>query len=267
MTQPIKITYQLTSEDQGALAIDLLSQLTNLPKLRLKDAMSKGAVWLKRKKQLRLRRIKEPLKTGDVLSIYYDDSLLSLALPEGIRCLEQNRFYSVWFKPAGVMSQGTQFGDHLSLLRYVETNTQRPVFLIHRLDRETQGVMLIAHQPKSAAALTSLFTEHKIRKIYTAEVLGKVDNQGEITFLLDEKPAHTLYECIAYDAALNISHVKVELQTGRTHQIRRHFDMIGHPVMGDPRYGKGNKNTQGLKLTASELMFTCPFTNEAKHFS
>ncbi|EXJ12816.1 RluA family pseudouridine synthase [Nitrincola nitratireducens] len=267
MTQPIKVTYQLTPDDQGILAIDLLSRLTNLPKLRLKDAMSKGAVWLKRKKQLRLRRIKEPLRSGDVLSIYYDDALLSLALPDGIHCLEQNRFYSVWFKPAGVMSQGTQFGDHLSLLRYVEVATQRPVFLIHRLDKETQGIMLIAHQPKSAAALTSLFTEHKIRKIYTAEVLGKVDSKGEMAFPLDEKPAHTLYECMAYDDTLNISHVRIELKTGRTHQIRRHFDMIGHPVIGDPRYGKGNKNIQGLKLTASELIFTCPFTHEEKHFA
>jgi tRNA pseudouridine32 synthase/23S rRNA pseudouridine746 synthase len=51
----------------------------------------------------------------------------------------------------------------------------------------------------------------------------------------------------------------VEIITGRTHQIRRHFDMIGFPVVGDPRYGEGNKNRTGLKLFATSLAFTCPY--------
>jgi tRNA pseudouridine32 synthase/23S rRNA pseudouridine746 synthase len=54
--------------------------------------------------------------------------------------------------------------------------------------------------------------------------------------------------------------------SGRKHQIRRHFDMIGHPVMGDPRYGKGNKNAEGLQLLATSLKFKCPFTHEKRVF-
>lgn len=53
----------------------------------------------------------------------------------------------------------------------------------------------------------------------------------------------------------------VHIETGRLHQIRRHFEMIGHPVIGDPRYGKGNKNNEGLRLKCVEIAFHCPIHN------
>jgi len=59
----------------------------------------------------------------------------------------------------------------------------------------------------------------------------------------------------------------VQIRTGRLHQIRRHFDLIGHPVMGDPRYGTGNKNKEGLQLEADQLRFICPFAKREVVFS
>ena len=53
--------------------------------------------------------------------------------------------------------------------------------------------------------------------------------------------------------------MRIVIATGRKHQIRRHFDMIGHPVMGDPRYWQNNKNSTGLQLIATGLEFQCPF--------
>ncbi len=69
-----------------------------------------------------------------------------------------------------------------------------------------------------------------------------------------------------YDARKNTSAVDVVIQTGRRHQIRRHFDGIGHPVMGDPAYGSGNKNSEGLRLAAISLTFRCPFSREKMVF-
>jgi tRNA pseudouridine32 synthase/23S rRNA pseudouridine746 synthase len=56
------------------------------------------------------------------------------------------------------------------------------------------------------------------------------------------------------------------MRTGRKHQIRRHFEMIGHPVIDDPRYGKDNKNTEGLQLVATALEFECPFNKKRMVF-
>ena len=67
-------------------------------------------------------------------------------------------------------------------------------------------------------------------------------------------------------ATTDTSLVDVVMRTGRRHQLRRHFAMVGFPVMGDPRYGENNKNTDGLKLTAGGLEFTCPFSGRSMVF-
>jgi tRNA pseudouridine32 synthase/23S rRNA pseudouridine746 synthase len=71
---------------------------------------------------------------------------------------------------------------------------------------------------------------------------------------------------LSYDSATDISVVDVVMQTGRKHQIRRHFALAGFPVMGDPAYGRNNRNSAGLKLTACGLEFNCPFTGQALKF-
>lgn len=242
-----------------------LAEYSELSKLRIKDAMGKGAVWLKRKKgkELRIRRATAGIKPGDTLSLFYDESVLALTPPQA-ECLEDRKHYSVWYKPAGLMSQGTRYGDHCSLLRQADLffKSRRKVFLIHRLDREASGVVLIAHSKDAAARLTHLFQKQKIVKRYRAQVLGNMVAEmpaGTIENPLDGKAAVTEFVVEDYDAGKNTSSLRVVIRTGRKHQIRRHLDMIGFPVMGDPKYGKGNKNKEGMQLLAAELEFQCPF--------
>ncbi|KAA0874188.1 RluA family pseudouridine synthase [Nitrincola tapanii] len=254
----LKLCFTLTSEEAASRAADLLSQKSQLPKARIKDAMNKGAVWLKRKQRKRLRRAQEVLLAGDQLELFYDAELLSRSLPEGIYALEQNAELSVWYKPAGVMAQGNEYGDHLSLLRWVEQQSSRPCFLVHRLDRETRGLMLIAHTGAMAAELSRMFQQKQIEKRYLARVRGETPLSGEISQPLDGKAALTRYTRLAFDPEAQISELEIELETGRTHQIRRHLEAIGHPIMGDPRYGKDNKNRSGLQLMAVSLAFKHP---------
>jgi tRNA pseudouridine32 synthase/23S rRNA pseudouridine746 synthase len=130
--------------------------------------------------------------------------------------------------------------------------------------------MLIAHNPKAAAAISALFGRNSIVKKYHAEALGLLGHPGEsgtIELPLDGKDAVTEYRIISHDHEMNTSAAEIVIRTGRLHQIRRHFDMIGHPVMGDPRYGKGNKNREGMKLTAVSLEFICPVTRERVCFT
>jgi tRNA pseudouridine32 synthase/23S rRNA pseudouridine746 synthase len=248
-----------------------LAGQSGLSKSKVKDAMAKGAVWLSKKggKRRRLRRATAALGPGDILEFYYDEGLLSIK-PPAAPCLDDQKRYSVWFKPAGLMAQGTDYGDHCSLLRQVEIHfhPHRPVFLVHRLDREAAGVMLIAHDSQAAARLSALFRDNRINKRYRVRVRGDIEEKtGEIHLPLDGKEALTRYSVVGYDAAADAATLDVSIETGRLHQIRRHFAMIGHAVLGDPRYGTGNKNSEGMRLAAVGLRFRCPFSGRDMDYS
>jgi tRNA pseudouridine32 synthase/23S rRNA pseudouridine746 synthase len=174
--------------------------------------------------------------------------------------------WSAWGKPAGLLSQGTEFGDHASLLRQVEKLLDRPVFPVHRLDREVEGLVLVAHDATAAAALSALLREAKVVKRYRAEVIGNVEarrgTSGTIDLPVDDKPARSTFQVVSFDPLRDTTTLDVTIETGRHHQIRRHLDAIGHPVLGDPRYGSGNKNREGMRLTAVYLAFRDPFTGK-----
>ena len=228
--------------------------------------MNKGAAWIRKKRggMRRLRRATALPDAGDRLEFYYDEKLLSVK-PPAAKCLSDKRRYSVWCKPPGLMAQGTMYGDHCSLERQAELffKSAREIYLVHRLDREAEGLMLLAHDRNAAARLSELFQQGMIAKKYRIEVLGDLGakgRQGTIDLPLDGKHAVTMYEVESYHRGSDTTTAGVTIKTGRLHQIRRHFDMIGFPVMGDPRYGKGNKNTAGMRLSAVSLRFICPFT-------
>ena len=262
--------FTLTNTGESETAVDALARISALPKGRLKDAMSKGAVMLTRNNSSkRLRRATFALQAGDTLSLWYNPDLLAL-VPPAPQLLADEKQYSVWIKPAGLLAQGTHEGDHCALLRIAELELRRETFLVHRLDREAAGLMLIAHTPKAAAALSALFAAQdasaRIRKIYRVEVKGLAPERGEIALPLDGKAALTRYTRIAVDAARNSSILDVELVTGRKHQIRRHFAESGLPVLGDPAYGENNKDARGLQLYAIALEFRCPLTQRERAY-
>lgn len=269
---PMKLTLKITvgSEDPKTVS-ELLAQESNLSRRKIKNAMVKGAVWLKTSKgRRRIRRSTRAIRPDDKFEFYYDDQLLALEPPQPV-CLEGGKHYSVWIKPAGLLSQGTLYGDHCSLLRIAERHFENrlPVFPVHRLDREAFGLILIAHSKNAASRLSRMIQDREIRRVYTVRILGKpadLQENSEIALSLDGKKAITRVIRVAAHPDGKTALAEVELATGRTHQIRRHFDMIGHPVMGDPRYGSGNKTPDGLQLAAVRLSFACPFTREDRQY-
>lgn len=248
---------------------EVLRQMSGQQDLLLQQAATFGAVWLQRRgkgKILRERSLETVVAKEDVLSFYLDPRILKMPELERADCIFENDHYGVWIKAAGVVPQGTQWGDHTSLLRFVEKHRQQDVYLIHRLDRETVGLMIIGHHANAAARLTSLFTENKIQKIYQAVVLGEMPlgSKSTIDVPLDGKTAITHFEVLQSHGGKSLLEVKI--QTGRLHQIRQHLTSIGHPVMGDPKYGQGNKNRKGLQLMARELIFSDPWTHSLRKF-
>ncbi len=265
--QPIVLKKTITAADTGT-ACNFLSRASGLPKTRIKHAMALGAVWLQRRgrKKRRLRRATAILNNGDRVALYYDETILNCPVPKAV-CLQDYQHYSIWHKPAGLMTQGTRFGDHCSLQYQVERYFKPPreCLLAHRLDRETAGLIIIPHTRAAAAQFSDLLRHHKIEKRYQARLAGEVSQysaSGKIDHVLNGKAAVTRYRLIRYDRQHDESVVEVQIVTGRLHQIRRHFDMIGFPVVGDPLYGSGNKNKDGLQLVATALAFTCPFSGK-----
>lgn len=253
-------------------AIDFLaSAVPELSKGRLKDAMSKGAVQLLGKPVKRLRRSQQVLKPGDSLALHYDADILQRQSAPAV-LLHDEKAYSVWLKPAGMLSQGNEWGDHLSLLRFAEQyfTPLRQVFLLHRLDREASGLVLLAHTKQAAAALSKLIATQQISKTYQIRIKGQLSDalqqQGYIDLPLDNKACESRFTLQSYDASSDSSLVTVQLITGRKHQIRRHFAAVDHPVLGDPQYGKNNKHAAGLALQAIGLSFHCPLRRRQQQF-
>ncbi len=251
-----------------AVASQLLADTSGLPKERIKHAMVKGAVWLKRpeKKERRLRKAKFKLLPGDFIQLFYDATVLAQTPPEPT-CIVDYDDYSVWFKPPWLLSQGTRYGDHCSLLRLAEkSNREKDYKLIHRLDREASGLMLLAHNRNAAMLLSKLFQEDQIEKRYFAEVHGnpEIPAKGlQLTTDLDEKSARTEILSSSPGKTTKSTILDIRLHTGRLHQIRRHLADLGHPVIGDPKYGEiQQKGYYELHLCAWKISFLSPFTKE-----
>jgi tRNA pseudouridine32 synthase/23S rRNA pseudouridine746 synthase len=145
---------------------------------------------------------------------------------------------------------------------------RRRTYPVHRIDREAEGLVVVAHTSRAAADLSRIFQGRGVTKRYRVEVLGRMEkDEGTIDEPLDRKPAVTRWSVLSHDPDTNTFRLLVTIETGRLHQIRRHLAAIGHPVMGDPRYGRGNRDGRPMRLMACEIAFACPFTKEAVFYT
>ena len=162
--------------------------------------------------------------------------------------------------------------------------------IVHRLDKDTSGCLVVAKNDETHIALAKQFAERTVEKFYDAVVLGvlKLD-KGEIRASIARHPshrkrmavlessesrfAHTSYRVL--ERLVHATHVEAEIHTGRTHQIRVHFQFIGHPVVGDDTYGgKANKRftevtgyeAPRVLLHARKLCFVHPRTEKKVKF-
>jgi 23S rRNA pseudouridine1911/1915/1917 synthase len=163
--------------------------------------------------------------------------------------------------------------------------------IVHRLDKETSGCLVVAKNDETHMALARQFEERTVHKLYDALVLGVVArDSGEIRASIARHPthrkrmavrdnaesrfAHTSYRIL--ERLIHSTHVEAEIHTGRTHQIRVHFQFIGHPVVGDTNYGaKANKRftevtgyaAPRVLLHSRTLTFVHPRTKKTMKFT
>lgn len=266
----IHINPQLASSK----ATSLLAKASELSIQEVKQAMQKGAVWLESSQGIRrIRRADSKVSTGDSLHFYYSPKILATE-PLTPSLMSDEEHYSIWYKPSGMLCQGSKWSDHCTITRWIEINkpfTKKPdrnCFIVHRLDKATSGLIIIGHSKKTTQALSSIFQARQIQKRYHAVVEGQFPNkkpsQNEITLdaPVDNKAALSIAKLIKYDPTKNQSLVDVEIKTGRKHQIRLHLSQAGYPIVGDRLYGNADHNTVDLQLCAYHLSFTCPLTQQ-----
>ncbi|MEL6534188.1 MAG: RluA family pseudouridine synthase [Bacteroidota bacterium] len=164
-------------------------------------------------------------------------------------------------KPAGLLTQasGVPADDETNLERELGDLLGHPVWVAHRLDKATSGLVLVSKDAQHLPALQGLFQARQITKEYHAVVVGSLPQlHGEITtpLAVPHEPgkvqdSRTDYRVLASHTfslphhrpnKLSLTHIQVKLHTGRKHQIRRHFGGLGYPLLGDLLYGKDNYN-------------------------
>ena len=233
------------------------------------------------------------LNPGDVIEVLLEENN-SEEIPLKPEAIPVNIFYedenlAVINKPSGLSvhpAAGQKSGTLANALCYHFQNLSdangpvRPG-IVHRLDRDTSGLMVIAKNNVAHARLARQFEKHKVYKRYVALIHGRVEfDQGaidapigdhatyydrkQVSFDERARPALTYYEVL--DRFSHSSMIALYPQTGRTHQLRVHLKYLGHPILGDTYYGKVDAFPR-LALHAQGLGFLHPITKHYVEFS
>jgi len=206
-------------------------------------------------------------------------------LPKGVIILHEDNDILVVNKPSGLLTMGTDTEKtrtaFFALTDYVRkgiAKSTKRIFIVHRLDRETSGILIFAKNEKAKLTLQSHWQETE--KKYLAIVHGQCEKQSDTiaTYLVENK-AHNVYSSsdprkgrlaqTAYTVLKeikNFSLLEITLLTGRKHQIRVHLAGIGHPVVGDKKYGSENDAWKYLALHAHSISFNHPISGKYLHF-
>ncbi|WP_448555077.1 RluA family pseudouridine synthase [Thalassotalea montiporae] len=269
-----QLEFHLQHQGDAATALAILSKATQLSSSELKSAISKGALWLEKGKSVqRLRRVKKLINHGETLHFYYNHTVLAQD-PPNATLVDDQESYSVWYKPSGMLSQGSKWSDHCTVTRWAQLHLSgdRQCYLVHRLDRATSGLIVVAHSKKAAQALTQLFEKRQLTKQYQAiAALPLLTNADKFTVEapIDGKHAISHFSQLAIDMERKIGLYLINIETGRKHQIRKHAAYAGCPIVGDRLHGNQEVNEHfgaDLQLCAVRLKFNCPFTGEPRDY-
>lgn len=231
------------------------------------------------------------LKTGDVIKIEelkVDTSVKAENIP--VEILYEDDYIIVVNKRSGMVvhpGNGNHSGTLVNALMYhtdelSDEGGQERCGIVHRIDKDTSGVLLIAKTNEAHRILSDDFKNKRIKRKYIALVHGVIDNnKGKIDAPIGRDKIDRKKMCITPDNSKNAvtnfsvierynnaTLVELILETGRTHQIRVHMNYIGHPVVNDPVYGRRKCiNDYGQMLHAEYLGFNHPITHEFMEFS
>ena len=209
----------------------------------------------------------------------------SRRLPKGLMIIHEDEALLIVDKPPGMLTMGTDTDKsrtaYFALTDYVRkgcAKSKKRIFIVHRLDKETSGILIFAKSEKAKFYLQSQWKETK--KKYLAVVHGKCEKPSEtITSYLTENKAHFVYSTLDTGKG-KLSHtsyrvlketkgftlLEVDPLTGRKHQIRVHFAENGHPIVGDKKYGREKEVNKRIALHALSISIKHPISGRRRTF-
>ena len=230
------------------------------------------------------------LNLGDALQVFLPEKEKTEFLPEQISLdiVYEDKDILLINKQAGLVVHPAPGNRQHTLVNALlgrstelsDINKNRPG-IVHRLDKETTGLLVIAKNNASHLKLVKQFAQHSIQRKYIAIVSGRVEFDEDVieapigrhplkrknmavSFTQNTKYAKTVYKTLK--RSKDFSLLELTPFTGRTHQLRVHLAYLGHPILGDAKYGNKD-NFSRLALHAQEIGFIHPSTNKPVHFS
>lgn len=272
-------TFMVKEKDE--LLPFLLEALVNKGRNSVKSILTRGQVIVDGQS---ITKHDFPLKPGQQVTINWVAPPTSKDL-KGIKILFEDDDLIVIEKDSGVLSMSTGKGPeqtaYRQLTEYVrQMNPKNRIFIVHRLDKDTSGVMMFAKSEKVQQLLQETWKKSIKERKYVALVEGKLEkDEGTMTSYLKEAKTHLMYSSPdSKGGKIATTHYKVmqtngkysmlevQLETGRKNQIRVHMKDIGHPIVGDKKYGSKDNVIGRLGLHAQVLAFKHPMTQKGLTF-
>ena len=263
------------------LMVFLTNKLNGYSRTSIKSVLSHRSVYVNNKA---ITQFDYELKAGDEVIIKSSRGRKELKNPK-LKIIFEDDYLIVVEKKEGLLSIGTEKEKERTayniLNEYMkEEDSRARIFLVHRLDKDTSGVMMFAKSFQVQKILQENWNEAILERTYTAVVDGKVENEEDtiVSYLTEDKQKRmhssrhdaegqrsvTAYKLIK--SSENYSMLKLNLETGRKNQIRVHLQSIGHPIVGDKKYGGSYSPIGRMCLHAKSLSFTHPVTKEIMKF-
>ena len=275
-----KVDAFITDKEDTLLAF-LLAKLPQKSRTTVKAVLKERHIFVEGKP---VTQFDHPLRPGQNVEVRWDPAAAHKPGQE-LKIIHEDEDLIVIDKPSGLLTVATDKEKrktaYAMLSAYVKTqDPQNKIFIVHRLDRETSGLLLFAKNEKIKQQIQETWETTIAERTYIAVVEGLVEPpQGTITSWLKESSALVVYshqssqlgkKAITHYKRLRdngtLSLLQLNLATGRKHQIRVHMQDINHPIIGDDKYGANQNPIRRLGLHAQVLAFTHPKTGKLCRF-
>ncbi len=275
----------LKVENDGIRIDTYISQNTKYSRSKIKSLIMDGNILVNSNKVSPSYKV----KTGDIISINYEEKEMFLEKEKmELDIIYEDKYLAIINKPSGLVVHPAVGNPNHTLvngLLYhfdIDGKGIRPG-IVHRLDKDTSGLMVVAKDDITLEKLSELIKEKKVERCYIALVWGVLrHDKGKIDAPIgrdfNDRQKYTVTDINGKNSITNFSVIerynnatllKLKLETGRTHQIRVHLNYIGHPVVNDPVYSKRKiiDPNFGQMLHSESISFIHPITGENLRFS
>ena len=271
-----------TVKESTELLPFLLEMMTKSSRNSVKSVLTRGQVAVDGKM---VKQHNHLLQVGQTVTILKNQAALNENKLIGVSILHEDEDIIVINKEAGLLTMASKNENEMTAYRqltdYVKnSNPKNRIYIVHRLDRDTSGVLLFAKSEEVKDALQEKWNEIVEERLYTALVEGVVrTKEGTISSWLKESKTFKVYSSPTDNGGQHaVTHYKkvqsskqfslleVRLETGRKNQIRVHMEELGHPVAGDKKYGSTVNPIKRLGLHATVLALLHPRTGELVRF-